>query len=68
MKTVLIKKYKTIFWLAVFGFLLLTGMAKAKPMSGAFIQISSDYNQANWNQEISLMKNMLLLVPSEIVL
>ena len=58
MKTVLLQKYKIVFHLMVFGLLLLTGSATAKPISGAFIQISDymfSYSQTDWNREIGLM-------------
>ena len=58
MKTVLLQKYRVVFHLMVFGLFLLTGAATAKPISGAFIQISDymfSYSQTDWNREIGLM-------------
>ena len=42
MKTVLLQKYKIVFHLMIFGLLLLTGAATAKPLSGAFIEIDAN--------------------------
>ncbi len=58
MQTAIFRKYKDFFRLMVFVFLLLTEIAMAKPLSGAFLQISpymAGYSQADWNEEIELM-------------
>ncbi|MEN6383959.1 MAG: DUF4434 domain-containing protein [Phycisphaerales bacterium] len=67
----ILKNHKNIFRLMVLNILLFAVIAAAKPLSGAFVQISdymAAYSQADWNEEIRLMSeaglDTLIIAPS----